>query len=134
MYAEEAASSGLGTPGSGRSIVAADYDNDGDVDFFLATPNAIIFGERYYLFRNDGVDLASGFIVFTDATAETGLSMSAKNTDAAAWADYDNDGDQDLYVVNHGLNPLNENNELYQNQLAQTGTSTFLDVAPTLGV
>lgn len=134
LFSEESAASGLGAPGSGRSIVAADFDNDGDVDFFLATPNAIIFGERYYLFRNDGVDGTSGFLVFTDVTSTLGLSTASKNTDAAAWADYDNDGDQDLYVVNHGLNPLNEANELYKNQLTETGIATFVELAGALGV
>lgn len=127
LFTNEAALRGLAAPQSGRSVVWADFDNDGDLDFFLATPDLVIFGERYYLFRNDAGR-------FTDVTVAAGLNTDTLNTDAAAWIDYDNDGDQDLYVVNHGVNPLTEANELWQNQLAQTGSATFVNVATAAGV
>jgi hypothetical protein len=44
--------------------------------------------------------------------------------------DYDDDGDLDLYVTNGPNTP----NSLYQNQLVETGTLTFVDVAAAAGV
>ena len=127
-FTNEAALRGITAPQSGRSVVWADYDNDGDLDFFLATPDLVLFGERYYLYNNDGGR-------FTDVTAAAGLTTDAMNTDSAAWADYDGDGDQDLYVVNHGVAPATtEANELWQNQLVPSGTATFVNVAPAAGV
>ena len=135
LFSEEGSPSGLDGPGSGRSVVVADYDNDGLLDFFLCTPDLVAFGERYYLFHNDGVDPGTGYLRFTDVTAAAGLSTTAKNTDAAAWGDYDGDGDVDLYVSNHGNPPFSrEANELYKNMLKETGTATFIDVAGAPGV
>jgi hypothetical protein len=42
--------------------------------------------------------------------------------------DYDNDGDQDLYVTAWG------GNTLWQNQLVESGTATFNDVTTTAGL
>jgi len=44
--------------------------------------------------------------------------------------DYDNDGDQDIYVTNGPGSP----NSLYSNQLVETGQVTFVDVAVAAGV
>ena len=41
------------------------------------------------------------------------------------FVDYDNDGDQDLFVANWTAN------KLYQNQLQETGVATFIEVAAT---
>lgn len=40
-----------------------------------------------------------------------------------SWIDYDNDGDQDLFVVNEG-----ESNQLFRNNLIETGQVSFTDV------
>lgn len=74
--------------GFGKSAAWGDYDNDGDVDLFLnyhwSTPKR--------LFRNDGVS-------FADVTAEVGLPVDGSESSAAAWFDFDNDGDLDLIVT-----------------------------------
>ncbi len=44
--------------------------------------------------------------------------------------DYDNDGDQDVYVTNGPGTP----NSLYSNQLVETGSVTFVDVASAAGI
>ncbi|HEY1040701.1 MAG TPA: FG-GAP-like repeat-containing protein [Bacteroidia bacterium] len=66
----------------------ADYDNDGDLDVFLAN-------DRSYnaLFRNDGN------FVFVKVAADT-VSRTRSNSFSSAWSDVDNDGDQDLFVTN----------------------------------
>ena len=119
-------------------ISAADYDADGDLDVYLCgyTPqsqtspedifaNPVPYedarnGGFNYLLRNDG-----GF-QFSNATPGSGLDEN--NTQfsfAASWEDFDNDGDQDLYVAND----FGRNN-LYRNG----GDGTFTDVAGELGV
>lgn len=80
-----------GVKGEGflMGVAIADYDNDGDADIFVAGVNHNI------LFRNDG----KGH--FDDVTAKSGLVNAKLWSVAAAWLDYDNDGDLDLFVVNY---------------------------------
>jgi len=76
----------------GMSIVCgawADYDNDGDQD--LLTPTSETWPVFFY--RNDG----NG--VFTEISEENGLSASYGSSRAGLWADYDNDGDLDVYIT-----------------------------------
>ena len=66
---------------------AADYDNDGFVDLFVTR-----FDNSDILYRN----LGNG--TFRDVSADAGFT-DANRSNGAAWADIDNDGDQDLYVT-----------------------------------
>ena len=69
----------------GNGAAIADYDGDGDLDFFLCTEGGI----ADKLYENDG----DGF--FTDVADQLGLS-STKRTRVALWLDYDGDEDLDL--------------------------------------
>jgi PKD repeat protein len=69
-----------------RSAVWGDYDNDGDLDLYLGRES----NQPDMLLRNEG----SG--VFVDAATDE-MSVE-KSTESAAWGDYDNDGDLDLFV------------------------------------
>ncbi|MBE0565598.1 MAG: VCBS repeat-containing protein [Krumholzibacteria bacterium] len=101
-----AAGTPLGDTGSGRAMAWGDYDNDGDLDLYLANS-----GQANKLFRNDGGG------TFTDATSgplgDTGYGRGV------AWGDYDNDGDLDLYLSNDG-----QANKLFRND----GGGAFVDV------
>ncbi len=79
-----------GVAGSGYSMgaAAADYDNDGHVDLFVAGVY------RNILYHN----LGNGR--FEDVTEKAGIK-SDKWSVAAGWFDYDNDGWLDLFVVNY---------------------------------
>jgi hypothetical protein len=79
-----------GVRGIGYSMgaAAADYDNDGDVDLFVAGVN------RNQLLRNAG----DGH--FEDVTDKAGIA-SGEWAAAGGWFDYDNDGRLDLLVVNY---------------------------------
>lgn len=79
-----------GVAGSGYSMgaAAADYDNDGHVDLFVAG----VFRNILYRNRGDGH--------FEDVTEKAGIK-SDKWAVAAGWFDYNNDGLLDLFVVNY---------------------------------
>lgn len=78
---------GAGDRGYGMCAVAADYDNDGDTDLYVAN-----FG-RNVLYRNDGGK-------FRDVTDEAGVG-DARFTVPALFADFDGDGRLDLYCGNY---------------------------------
>lgn len=67
-----------------------DYDNDGDLDLYVAND----YG-RNNLFRND-VPAGGGFV---DVAAEAGVEDISAGM-SVTWADYNNDGWMDLYVSN----------------------------------
>jgi len=75
-------------------VAAADYDNDGHQDLFVAGANG------FQLFHNNG----NG--TFTDVTEKAGLlrthpQLARMFSVAAGWFDYDNDGFLDLMVINY---------------------------------
>ena len=65
----------------------ADYDNDGDLDLYIT---AVYQGDKGTLFENDGTGK------FKDVGEATGTRTG--HSYQIAWADYDNDGFQDLMV------------------------------------
>jgi hypothetical protein len=79
-----------GLAGEGYSIgaAAADYDNDGDTDLFVAGV------DRNILYRNEGGGR------FQDVTSASGVG-GGRWAVAGAWLDYDRDGLLDLFVVNY---------------------------------
>ena len=75
----------------GLVCVQADYDNDGLMDIFIPRGAWLSTGIRPSLLHNEG-DMR-----FADVTAEAGM-LAPVNSNASAWADYDNDGLVDLFV------------------------------------
>ena len=81
-----------------------DYDNDGDLDIFVANgstfqhldkPEALI-AQKDQLFRNDGDG------IFSDATESAGFAAQPLRVGrGVAFGDYDNDGDVDIFIVNN---------------------------------
>ncbi|MFQ6041090.1 MAG: CRTAC1 family protein, partial [Candidatus Poribacteria bacterium] len=99
-----------GDPNGG--VAVGDYDNDGDMDIYVVNyfmPNVL------YQNRGDGT--------FEDVAKEAGVDFEAPGM-SASFADFDNDGYLDIYVVNKGPNVLYRNN----------GDGTFTDITEKAGV
>ncbi len=113
----------------GLNVVGTDYDNDGDVDLFVLR-GAWLFDAggrmRRSLLRNekDGT--------FTDVTREAGLAEPTRPSQAAAWGDYDGDGDLDVFVGNES--PENDPTRYPSQLFRNNGDGTFTDVAAEAGV
>ncbi|HEX3450002.1 MAG TPA: CRTAC1 family protein [Isosphaeraceae bacterium] len=80
---------GLAPKGYGQGVTVADYDGDGDPDVYVTR-----YG-RNTLWRNDRQRGR-----FTDVTDLAGVGCGSWSL-GAAFADYDNDGDLDLFVANY---------------------------------
>jgi hypothetical protein len=107
----------------GSGVALSDYDNDGDVDLYVATAQTVAAwrtgeGRRANaLYRNDGAG------TFTDVAAAAGVDLKAW-AQGTYFVDYDNDGDRDLFVTTWGPNVL------YRNE----GDGTFTDVSASSGL
>jgi len=90
-FTEVAASAGVQDAShDGAGVVAADFNNDGCKDLYLANSNEDV------LFQNN----CNG--TFTDVTAGSGVESSgARRGTSASVGDYDGDGLLDLYVAHH---------------------------------
>ena len=120
------------TDGAFYHLAIADADGDRDLDVYgcryveeawaASVPMPYHDAENgpgNVLFRNDG-DLK-----FTDVTSEVGLDANnTRFSTAAAWADIDGDGDQDLYV----------SNDFGRNNLYRNDAGRFVDIAAEVGV
>ncbi len=114
-FTSAAASAGMTDTAHGYGAAWGDYDGDGDLDLFVANGSTTA---QDFLYRNNG----SG--TFTNV-GMTALGTDASDGKGAAWADYDNDGDLDLFVCNWGAQ-----NFLYRND----GGGAFTNVAATVGL
>jgi len=106
-------------------VAALDFDNDGRMDLFFTNgaklPEMEKTDARFYncLLRNRGDG------TFEDVTARAGLlGKDLGFSFGVAAGDYDNDGNEDLFICNAGRNTLYHNN----------GDGTFSDVTERSGI
>jgi enediyne biosynthesis protein E4 len=117
----------------GSGVALLDFDNDGDLDIYLAQgapldpngkplfPPAPGWKPGNRLFRN--LLSETGKLRFIDVTEKAGVGHTGYSMGVAV-GDYDNDGLPDLYVTCFGSNVLYHNN----------GDGTFRDVTRHAGV
>ncbi|NKB68598.1 MAG: T9SS type A sorting domain-containing protein [Candidatus Latescibacteria bacterium] len=128
VFAEATQAAGITLPGSSSErfstgVSFVDYDNDGHLDLFVGNENG-----RDVLYRNQGD------ATFADRTQEAGLARPA-GTRYHMFADYDGDGDMDLFVGTSDNPDVPEAyrdvpDALYNNQ----GDATFVDISLAAGI
>lgn len=106
----------------GSGVACFDYDNDNDVDLLFVNSKSWEWDpapqqpQTLHLYQNDG------HAQFADVTESVGLDISLYGM-AAAVADYDHDGDRDIFITSVGANRLLRNDN-----------GRFVDVSTDAGV
>jgi hypothetical protein len=118
-FVDVTAKAGVGSKEFTYAASAADYNNDGYLDLYLANYGV---GAKNVLYRNNG----NG--TFTDVTDRAGVGDQSWSW-MAVWADVNGDAKPDLYVVN-GRYPAGEPNVLYMNN----GDGTFANATAESGI
>jgi len=117
---------GLGDSPSGGNYASlwVDYDNDGDVDLFIAKCNG---GGAQASARFNQLHRNNGDGTYTDVSTESGLHDPVQ-TWSSAWGDYDNDGFMDVFV---GASTFVDGAHKF---MKNNGDGTFTDVTAGTGL
>ena len=129
-FADWTRAAGLGSQLGGLNLIHADYDDDGLLDLFVLRGGWLkeLGTIRNSLLRHNRDH------TFTDVTRAAGLAEPAYPTQTGAWADYDGDGDLDLYIGNEGKDGERGMVFFPNNLFRNEGDGTFADMAPQAGV
>ena len=122
-FTEEAATYGLNHSGDDMGIGIGDYNNDGYFDFFITNINDNVFYEN------------NGNNTFIDISVENNLNITGWAWDTK-FADFDLDGDEDLFIVNgynFGTKNTEEYNVYYKNLLIE-GQGGFDEIAENINL
>src|SRR5215203_1145550 len=139
QFEDVTSTSGVGGKDYAFAGTVADFDNDGRPDLLVSHLHGVT------LYRNKG----SG--VFEDVSRQAGIENHNRWSVGAAWFDYDDDGDMDLYVTNYvHWDPAREpecrvagridfcHPRFYDPQpgalFRNNGNSTFTDVSDASGI
>ena len=121
-FSDRTIQAGLQTYNSGRNVGFWDYDNDGWLDALIVGDDRndpLIRGVGLYRNNHDGT--------FTLRTDQAGLEHPRDGSDMHGWAiaDFDNDGDQDIYFSNNVTK-----SRMYRNE----GDGTFTQISGESGL
>ncbi|KAA9357566.1 VCBS repeat-containing protein [Larkinella humicola] len=140
-----------GVGGNGKwcsGVALVDINNDGLMDIYVtATIRKTARDRENLLYVNQGVGAKDGIPVFKEMAREYGINDDSYTTNAAFF-DYDNDGDLDLFVLTNmaerfpnayhqklvdGSSPTTD--RLYRNDFdAKRGHPVFTDVSKEAGI
>lgn len=103
-------------------VALFDYDSDGFIDIYFLNGGALK-GTNFKTPPTNALYRNNGDWTFTDVTQEAGVGDTGHGMGVAA-GDYDNDGDEDLYINNFGANVFYRNNGdgTFTNVTEETGT------------
>ena len=138
LFSDYSLQSGLDQQFGGLNIVQTDYNNDGWLDVLVIRGGWMQGYGRMpmSLLHNNGDN------TFTDVTGPSGLGSPAIPRNSATWADFDLDGDLDLFACGEsepdtwigdpskGGSAIRYPSQLYRNN----GDGTFIDIALSAGV
>ena len=138
LFSDYSLRSGLDQQFGGLNIVQTDYNNDGWLDVLVIRGGWMQGYGRMpmSLLHNNGDN------TFTDVTGSSGLGSPAFPRNSASWADFDVDGDLDLFACGEsepvtwiGDPSKGGSATLYPSQLYRNnGNGTFTDIALRAGV
>jgi hypothetical protein len=138
---------GNGTWCTGVSV--ADINGDGLSDIYVCHSGKFNDPQKLCneLFINQGIK--NGIPVFKEMAKEYGLDAPGTQSTQAAFFDYDNDGDLDMFLLNHSNNSydpfvntskqratpnFNYGNRLFRNEKDAAGNIHFTDVTLQAGI
>ncbi len=107
----------------GNGASAADYDQDGDIDFFLATTSGVT--DRIYRNQGDGT--------FKNVATESGIILTTGSR-MAIWFDYDNDHLLDLVVLGERCATFACGQPILINLYRQLNDGTFEEATAGSGI
>ena len=122
-------------------VAIADVNNDGLVDIYVSTVS-----DYKNLRGHNRLYVNNGDLTFTEISKEIGLDFVGFGTQASFF-DYDNDGDLDVYLLNHSIHTprnygrankryekdLKSGDRLYENLLNE-GNFKFVEVTKKSGI
>jgi len=130
-YRNDGAGNPIGDPNLIQTLASSgnyasvwfDLENDGDIDLYISKCRGGVFNSNdprriNLLYRNDGAG------VFTEIGAQAGVADGSQSW-TSDFGDIDNDGDMDLYVVNHSAS-----HKLFENN----GDGTFTDITANANI
>ena len=122
---------GLRGPLRGWTPAWADYDGDGDLDVYIASGSSEFGSSALSTVNSNALYRNNGDGTFTNVAAFSGVDDPGASI-GASWADYDGDGDLDLFVANRWENAAERESRdrLYRNE----GNGMFTNVAHLVGV
>ncbi|SDF18232.1 VCBS repeat-containing protein [Ulvibacter litoralis] len=114
-----------------------DINNDGFLDIYLSYS-----GNTEANFRKNELFINNGDLTFTEKASEYGLADTGYSTQASFF-DYDKDGDLDMFMLNHPINPsldldfnkmVSERNIDAGDRLYRNDGGKFIDVSEAAGI
>ncbi len=133
-----------GAKGFPTGVTLVDINNDGLLDIYVCKSGdyADLNYRRNELFINEGNN-ENGIPVFKEGAASYNLDLPHYSTQAAFF-DYDRDGDLDMFLLNHGIDPgavepdiktlLHKKSEYSSEKLFRNDNGKFKDVSGTAGL
>ena len=123
-FTNESVAIGLDDPGFHQNVAWVDIDNDRDLDLILAMEGPTEKHEIYLQGPGGSFTPVGAAVGFQELYGTKAYGMAIGDTDG--------DGDLDIYISTC-ISGGNIRNNFYENQLAQTGSLSFIDIADTNG-